>query len=196
MLYLILAIALFIGFWHLIITRKINPDHIFVKRMDPIAFTHISISNFSGRIRISPKIGDNFRYRASGKISYSINNGYRLPYGEFSFEIDDQENIILNDLVRQQSMLIGKIDEKTYNEHFGTDLYRVRLPEEYKGQHEYTRGLFPYYVPIQFTMMTSGGNKYSHQERTIITSPKGDTLLLYQNYGHMDSGEKSGIFGK
>ena len=91
-------------------------------------------------------------------------------------------------------MVLGEVVEKKFIEHTNTYLYKIKLPDEYQGIHEYARGMFPYYVPVQFTMMSSGGMRYSHEERSIVISPKGDTLKLYHNYGYMDSGEKSGIY--
>ena len=127
-------------------------------------------------------------------MRYSINNGYALYNDEYSFEVDENNNFRLIQLQNHKSMVLGTVVDKISKEYSHSTLYKIKLSGAYQGFHEYARGIFPYYVPVQFTMMTSGGMKYSTEERTVIISPKGDTLKLYQNYGHMDSGEKTGIY--
>jgi len=194
MLYVFLVIVSFIGLRYLVITRKINPDNYFKHRIGPIAFTHVVVRQSSSGIRISAVLDDEYKTIPSGKMSYSINNGYALYDDEYSYEVDGSDNFILYDQKSQKSFLLGKVVSKTFSEYTQSDHYKIELPKDYKGVHTFARGVFPYYVPIQFTMMSSGGMKYSTEMKTLLISPKGDTLKLYQNTGHIDHGEKTGIY--
>lgn len=194
MLYIISVVVLLVGLWYLVVTRKINPDNYFKRQMDPVPFTHIHVNVFKGGIRVSANLENDFRSVPSGKTSYGINNGYRLNDHEFSFKVDENNMFKLTQFQGHKSMELGKIVEKKFMEQTQTYLYKIKLRQGYHGIHEYAIGIFPYYMPVQFTMMSSGGMRYSHEERTLVISPKGDTLKLYKNYGYMDSGEKSGIY--
>nr|WP_297783860.1 hypothetical protein [uncultured Allomuricauda sp.] len=180
--------------WYLVLKRYINPDNYFKNRLESVSFTHLNINCYKGGMRLSAELENNFRSVPSGKIQYSINNGYELYIDEHGFEIDSNNTFRLLQLKDGSSMVLGTVVDKTFLDYSQSYLYKIKLPENYIGSHEYARGMFPYYVPIKFTMMSSGGNKYSHEERTMVISPQGDTLRLYQNYGHMDSGEKTGIY--
>nr|WP_292962793.1 MULTISPECIES: hypothetical protein [unclassified Allomuricauda] len=194
MWYIFSVIVLLVGLWYLVITRKINPDNYFKHRADPATFTYLNINPYKGGMRVSANLDNDYHMLPSGKMSYSINNGYRLKEAEYSFEVNENNTFKLIQLQDNTSMVLGEVVEKKFIEHTNTYLYKIKLPDEYQGIHEYARGMFPYYVPVQFTMMSSGGMRYSHEERSIVISPKGDTLKLYHNYGYMDSGEKSGIY--
>ena len=192
--YVFLSIVLLIGLWYLVVTRKINPDNFFKRRTGPISITHININQYNGGMRITADLDNEYKTIPSGKMRYSINNGYALYNDEYSFEVDENNNFRLIDIKHHKAMALGKIVDKAYQDYSQSYLYKIKLMQGYQGFHVHARGIFPYYVPIQFTMMTSGGMKYSHEELTRVISPKGDTLKLYQNYGHMDSGEKTGIY--
>ena len=194
MLYIFLVAVLLIGLWYLVVTRKINPDNYFKSRTGPISITHININQYNGGMRITADLHNDYKIIPSGQMRYSINNGYALYNDEYSFEVDENNYFRLIDLQRHNSMVLGNVVDKTYQDYSQSYLYKIKLMQGYQGFHVHARGIFPYYVPIQFTMMTSGGMKYSHEELTWVISPKGDTLKLYQNYGHMDSGEKTGIY--
>jgi hypothetical protein len=179
---------------YLIIKRHINPDPYFSRQMEPIEFSHIFFRESASGLYVSAELEDDFASRANGKIQYSINNGYALYNDEYRFEIDSNNIFKLFQLKDGSSMVLGTVVDKTFMDYSQSYLYKIKLPEKYLGTHEYARGIFPYYVPVKFSMMSSGGNKYSHEERTLVISPQGDTLRLYQNYGHMNSGEKTGIY--
>jgi hypothetical protein len=68
------------------------------------------------------------------------------------------------------------------------------MPKTYKASYIYKEGIMPFYVPVQFTMMTSGGMKYSSEYVAEIISQKGDTLRMYHNYGHIPESRPTGIY--
>ncbi len=194
---LVILLALIFGFFilrYLVLRRHINPDAHLIRRMEPIEIAHIFIRESASGLHVSPELKNDFQSRSNGKIQYSINNGYALYHDEYNFEIDSENTFKLLQLKDGSSMVLGTVVDKTFIEYSQSYRYKVKLPDDYFCTHEYARGLVPYYVPIKFTMMSSGGNKYSHEERTLIIAPQGDTLKLYQNYGYMDSGERTGIY--
>ncbi|MBO0340963.1 MAG: hypothetical protein ACTHOM_08285 [Allomuricauda sp.] len=127
-------------------------------------------------------------------MKYPINREYPLYANEYSFEIDQNNNFRLTQLKDNKSMLLGTIVEKTYLDYPQCHLYKIKLPKAYKASHEYSRGIFPYYVPVGFSIMSSGGLKYSSETRITLISAEGDTLKLYTSSGHIMSNEKTGIY--
>ncbi|WP_293295228.1 hypothetical protein [Allomuricauda sp.] len=182
-----------VGLWYMVLTRKINPDAYFLQYIGPIDVTHVYVGHSSGGLRISPELENNFRPTSNRKIQYSINNGYSLYNDEYNFELDSKDTFKLIQLRDGKSLALGTVIEKTFLEYSNSYLYKIRIPDSYTATHEYARGIFPYYVPVQFTMMTSGGMKYSSETITKVLSPLGDSLILYTSSGHITPREKTGI---
>lgn len=179
--------------WGMVLSRKINPDKYFIRKLDPIPFSHIYVNDYVGSLQITPDIGDEYRTTATGN-RYYISNIYSLYDDDYSFLVDKANNFILTQLSNNQSFVLGKVVDKSFQQYNGTDLYSIALPKDYSGVHQYTAGRLPFYEKVNFTMMSSGGIKYSSETLTIVASPKGDTLRLYQNYGYIPKGNPTGIY--
>ncbi|MBR9854943.1 MAG: hypothetical protein GYB37_10260 [Algicola sp.] len=178
---------------YMVLRRYINPDSYFLDRVEPIAFNQVYVHEYDGSFTISAEIGGNYRTSSDGTVEYSINDGHTLYDDEYMFQVDDNNAFILGHRTSQKTFLLGKVVEKEYLEYNRTKLYTLIIPEGYKGNFKYSRGVFPYYEPVRLTMMTSGGMKYSSETITSIISPLGDTLTLYTSSGHINSEGKTGI---
>ncbi|WP_431160155.1 hypothetical protein [Flagellimonas beolgyonensis] len=194
-MWIVLGILIGIGvFWYLILYRKINPDNYFVKKLDTIPFTHVYVNDYAGSLKITPGIGERYYYKSAGKVRISMDFEYSLFDDEYAFKIDGDNNFVLIQLSNNQSFVLGRVVKKSIQEFHSTDYYEIELPKKHKAIYQFTEGIFPFYVPVQFTMMTSGGMKYSSEYLTEIISSKGDTLRLYYNYGHIPEGKPTGIY--
>lgn len=192
-----IVLGIFMGMgvlWYLVVYRKINPDKYFVRKPDAIPFTHIYVNDYAGSLKITPGIGERYYYKSAGKVRISMDFEYSLFDDEYAFKIDGDNNFVLIQLSNKQSFVLGRVVKKSIQEFHSTDYYEIELPNKYEAHYQFTEGIFPFYVPVQFTMMTSGGMKYSSEYLTEIISPKGDTLRLYYNYGHIPEGKPTGIY--
>ncbi|MCB0371664.1 MAG: hypothetical protein KDD31_01500 [Muricauda sp.] len=194
-MWLAVGILLVLGvLWSMVMSRKINPDLYFVRKLEPISFTHIYVNDYAGSLQITPGIGEQYSYRQSGKLRTSIGYTYSLYDDEFIFDVDGDGMFVLTQLSNGQSFALGKVVERKIQEYHGTEYYDIQMPKTYKASYYYKEGILPFYVPVQFTMMTSGGMKYSSEYVAEIISQKGDTLRMYHNYGHIPESRPTGIY--
>ncbi len=193
-MWIFLGILMVLGVsWYLVLSRTINPDAYFIKKIDPIPYTRIYVNDYVGSLQIAPNLGDEYKTMSTGN-RYYISNIYSLYDDDYSFTIDEDNHFVLKQLSNNKIFVLGKILEKTYLEYNGTDLYTIQLPKDYAAFHHYKRGLLPFYEKVNFTMMSSGGIKYSSEVTTIVISSSGDELRLYQNNGYIPKGKPTGIY--
>lgn len=194
-MWITLLIIIVLGIlWSMVLSRKINPDTYFVRKLGPISFTHIYVNDYAGSLQITPGIGERYILKNSGKLRTSIGYTYSLYDDEYTFDVDKDGTFVLTQLSNGQSFALGKVVERKIQEYHGTEYYDIQIPKTYKASYNYKEGILPFYVSVQFTMMTSGGMKYSSEYVAEIISQKGDTLRMYHNYGYIPESRPTGIY--
>lgn len=119
-----------------------------------------------------------------------IYHSFNLTDDEFDFKVVQNE-VVLADRETGKSFTLGAVVEHSVNE-YGVAFYKIKIKQGDQAVYRTARGFFPYYQAGTFTMMSSGGLKYSHEIKTVITS-KGEQLILYFSNGYISTGEKSRI---
>ncbi|MBO6533025.1 MAG: hypothetical protein JJ967_08085 [Muricauda sp.] len=169
---------------YLVLKRHINPDRYFVKRTPSLSFDHIEVQNFIGGINLKPILEE---------TTFNVGTIYDLDDQSFGFEVDSNGYFILTEIPTGATFVLGKVENSIFDDNINAELYTIAIPRSYITKHEGMRGRIPFYESSQFTMMSSGGLKYSWAYKTTIQNPKDESLLLYAASKYMHDGTTTGI---